>query len=172
MVSVWSSNCTQRSTKASSSSSISSKSLFATASLVSGHNLSAGISSGEPVGSNSRCIPSGSWTSLLLCATQPDPPPKVRASCSLQLPPLFGELIESHREQLHVDCGQDQPENLSAFGPHKAVEVGPLVASLLGIGLQVSFPPAPTPASSEALDPAEPRPRPRARPAAPPDKPS
>src|SRR3954464_6061567 len=111
MTSAWSSSCTQHSTKASSSSSISSKSLFATASLVRGHNLSAGISSGEPEGRNSRCIPSGSSTSPPVCHPEPDPPPTRRAA-ALQLPPLFGELIESHREQIHVDCGQDQPEYL------------------------------------------------------------
>src|SRR4051812_37605642 len=43
---------------------------------------------------------------------------------------LFGELIERHREQLHVDRGQDQPVHLSALGPHETVEVGPLVSPL------------------------------------------
>src|SRR5829696_9452637 len=40
------------------------------------------------------------------------------------------ELIESHREQLHVDRGQDQPVHLSALGPDEAIEIGPFVASL------------------------------------------
>src|SRR5215218_1363961 len=43
---------------------------------------------------------------------------------------LPGELIESHREQLHVDRRQDQPVHLSALGSHEAVEIGPFVASL------------------------------------------
>src|SRR5215210_4014109 len=37
------------------------------ASLVNGHNLSAGINSGEPDGKNSRCIPSGTSTSPPVC---------------------------------------------------------------------------------------------------------
>src|SRR5215210_3909057 len=44
--------------------------------------------------------------------------------------PSFGELAERHREHLDVDRGQDQPENLPALGPHEAINVGPLVASL------------------------------------------
>jgi hypothetical protein len=43
---------------------------------------------------------------------------------------LFSKLIESHREQLHIDRGQDQPVDLSALRPHKTVEIGPFVASL------------------------------------------
>ena|SRR5215204_7369623 len=40
---------------------------LANASLVNGHNLSAGISSGEPFGKNSRCMPSGICTSPPEC---------------------------------------------------------------------------------------------------------
>jgi hypothetical protein len=43
---------------------------------------------------------------------------------------LFSELTERHREQLHIDRGQDQPVELSALRPHLTVEIGPLVASL------------------------------------------
>src|SRR5918995_5314899 len=43
---------------------------------------------------------------------------------------LFGELLQSHREQLHIDGGQDQPVNLSALGTNETVEIGPLVASV------------------------------------------
>src|SRR5215213_5515374 len=116
MASVWSSSCTQRSTKASSSSSISSKSRFASASLVRGHNLSAGCSSGEPEGRNSRCIPSGISTSPPVC--HPALCPLLKGCAApLRLPPLFGELAERHREQLHVDPRQDEPVHLPAFRP-------------------------------------------------------
>jgi hypothetical protein len=67
MVRGWSSSSTQRFTSASSISSISSKSELATPSLVNGHSLSAGYSSEEPFGRNSRCIPSGSSSSLPVC---------------------------------------------------------------------------------------------------------
>src|SRR5215204_4431389 len=43
---------------------------------------------------------------------------------------LFGEFLQRHREQLHVDGGQDQPENFSALGTNETVEIGPLVASV------------------------------------------
>src|SRR5215216_1153205 len=43
---------------------------------------------------------------------------------------LSGKLPESHREELSVYRGQDQPVHLSALGVHEAVEIGPLVASL------------------------------------------
>src|SRR5215204_1890730 len=131
MASVWSSRCTQRSTKASSSSSISSKSRFASASLVSGHNLSAGCSSGEPEGRNSRCIPSGTSgisTSPPVC--HPALCPLLKGCAAPLRLPLFGELSERHREQLHVDPGQDEPVHLPAFRPHETVEVSPLVAPL------------------------------------------
>src|SRR5215216_2567936 len=106
MLSVCSSSSRQRSTSASSSSSISSKSpLLATASLVKGHNLSAGCSSGEPEGRNSRVVSLPGSQPLCRCASRPDLLPKARA-CALRLLPLFGELIECHREQLHIDRGQ------------------------------------------------------------------
>src|SRR5215213_3316491 len=43
---------------------------------------------------------------------------------------LLCELTQCQREQLHVHRGQDQPVDLSALRPHKAVEIGPLVAPL------------------------------------------
>src|SRR5215208_1509129 len=51
---------------------------------------------------------------------------------------LFSELIEIHREQLHIDRGQDQPVDLSALRPHKTVEIGPFVASLEASNRSVS----------------------------------
>jgi hypothetical protein len=56
MSSGWLLKVTQRSTSASSSSSISSKWRFATPSLLKGHSLSEGCSSGEWEGTNSRGV--------------------------------------------------------------------------------------------------------------------
>src|SRR5215216_1310953 len=43
---------------------------------------------------------------------------------------LLGELPHSHREELLVDRGHDQPVHLSSCGPYEAIEVlGPLVSS-------------------------------------------
>src|SRR5215217_6413209 len=67
MSSGWSQRATQRSTSASSRSSISSKWRFATPSLLKGHSLSEGWSSGEAEGRNSRCTPSGTSTSPPVC---------------------------------------------------------------------------------------------------------
>src|SRR5215207_8611581 len=62
MSSGWLHRATQRSIRASSSSSISSKWRLATPSLLKGHSLSEGWSSGEWEGKNSRCIPSGTFS--------------------------------------------------------------------------------------------------------------
>jgi hypothetical protein len=70
MSSGWSHKATQRSTKASSSSSISSKWRFATPSLLKGHSLSEGCSSGEWEGRNCRCIPYGT-SSLFFAVCHP-----------------------------------------------------------------------------------------------------
>jgi hypothetical protein len=102
---------------------------LASASVVSGHFLSAGISSGEPLGKNSRCIPSGISISPPVCSGVPaglvhhqkDAPLLARSH-------LFSELSQCQREQLGVERGHDHPENLPALGPNEAVEVGPLVA--------------------------------------------
>jgi hypothetical protein len=61
MSSGCSNRATQRCTSASSRSSISSKWRFATPSLLKGHSLSEGWSSGEADGRNSRCIPFGEF---------------------------------------------------------------------------------------------------------------
>src|SRR5215210_2841823 len=128
MVCVCSSSSRQRSTSASSISSISSKSPLATASLVKGHNLSAGCSSGEPVGRNSRCIP---LRYLNLTARVPAGLIEDQKDAFvLAGSHLLGELPESHREQFLVDRGQDQPVHLSGCGTYEAIEVGPLVPPL------------------------------------------
>ncbi len=71
---------------------------------------------------------------------------------------LLGELlIKRHREQLHINRGQDQPVDLSTLGPHEAIQVGPLIVAPLDppwLWASSSFPPAaPTPALSPALGP-------------------
>src|SRR3954451_22096219 len=96
----------QRSTNASSTSEISSKSWLAMASLVNGHNLSAGCSSGEPEGRNSRCTPSATSTSPPVC----HPALSTTKSTRLFSPAptsLANSESECHREQLDVHCGQD-----------------------------------------------------------------
>jgi hypothetical protein len=37
---------------------------------------------------------------------------------------LLGEVRECHRENLRVDCGQDQPVDLSTLGAHKTYPEG------------------------------------------------
>src|SRR5215207_11206465 len=84
MTSGWSHKATQRSTSASSSSSISSKWRFATPSLLKGHSLSEGWSSGECDGKNSRCMPSlGPLACSLRYAIRPD---RLPAGCVFSFP--------------------------------------------------------------------------------------
>src|SRR5215212_1647122 len=94
----------QRCTNASSTSEISSKSWLAMASLVRGLNLSGGMPAGLIYHQEDAFVLSSSY--------------------------LPGKLLESHREQLFVDGGQDQPVDLSGCGSYKAIKVGPLVSPL------------------------------------------
>lgn len=116
MISDWSSNRTQRSTRASSISSLSTKIRLATASLVSGHSLSAGCSSGEPEGRNSGCIPGNLGPPAVV---PPGPVHHQQDALVFARSHRPGQLKERHREQLYVYRGQDQPENLPALGPQK-----------------------------------------------------
>src|SRR5215216_2295358 len=126
MTSGWSHRATQRSTSASSSSSISSKWRFATPSLERGHSLSEGWSSGEWEGRYSRCIPSGTSRSFFaVCQAAlstistmlfffPAPTSLAKFSSAMEnacaLTPWVGSM------------------DLPAVGAREGIEVGPLVS--------------------------------------------
>src|SRR5215204_7814838 len=106
MLSVWSSSSRQRSINASSISSISSKSPFwPPPRWLAPTTSPLAVAPGSPRAGTQDVSRLGSQP-LCRCASRPDLPPKGRA-CALRLLPLFGELIECHREQLHIDRGQD-----------------------------------------------------------------
>src|SRR3954447_14595482 len=140
----------QRSTNASSTSEISSKSWLAMASLLRGHNLSAGCSSGEPAGRNSEGVSFREPPPRRRYASRPALPPR-GCLCPFQLLPPWQIPSESHREQLFVDGGQDQPVDLSGCGSYKALKVGPLLSPLESLELWASDLPVPIPYASPAL---------------------
>src|SRR5215210_8172029 len=104
MASGWSSSSTQRATNASSISSISSKRELASASFVSGHNLSLPASAPESPSARTQGVSLPGSASALPCASRLGPPPRgCGAPCPL--PPLSRELRERQREQLGCHRG-------------------------------------------------------------------
>jgi hypothetical protein len=116
---------TQRSISASSRSSISSKWRLAMPSLLKGHSLSEGCSLGEAGGRNSRCI-LGNFD-LLACVPSGSIEHQQDAPSIVARSDFSGEVLQSQRENVGVDRGQDQLVDLPGFRAHEGVEVSPLV---------------------------------------------
>src|SRR5215210_4008347 len=130
MISGCSRNATQRSTSASSRSSIRSKWRFATPSLLKGHSLSEGCSSGECEGRNSRCIPSGTLNLLAVC--HPARSTTSRMRFLLPAPTSLAKLSSANENTSALTVGrmsqQTSPQTSPVFGrARKRKGVGPLV---------------------------------------------
>src|SRR5919199_1703766 len=126
MSSGWSHRATQRSTSASSNSSISSKWRFATPSSESGQSLSEGCSSGECEGGNSRCIPSGTL-SFFFAVCQPARSSTSRTRFPLPAPTSLAKFSKALENASASPWGGSTSGPLRFSGARRRRGVGPLV---------------------------------------------
>ena len=101
---------------------------FAMASCTRGQRCSAGWSSGECAGRNTRWMPSGTTRRFEACQPARSSTSTMRLLGTGANRP--GEVLQGQREDLGVDVGQDDPLHLAAPGANESVEVQPLVPAL------------------------------------------